>query len=352
MNSSKCIDRRSLLQFAAINSIAGLLSWIAAAPAAQLDVRLPLAATGAEVVEEQEEPSAAASTWGGMQFWTDHFVHDQWRIQQNVLTGHFRLLDDRDRRRDSGTFDHCYAAFCRLRDELQLPALKPQVVITIHGLGRTRSSMDGIGKYLADDGSFGWVNMGYASTRASVTDHAAALDHIVSRLHGVREVHFVAHSLGNLVVRRYLADLSARKAPPRDYPRIGRIVMLAPPNQGAAVARQLQDNVLFEWVLGEGGEQLSRNWADLEQQLAIPEGQFGIIAASVGRTGEGNPALPGPDDLLVRVAETRLPGAHDFLLVKAPHTFLMDTQEVRAATLRFLQHGYFVADEQRQPIPR
>lgn len=341
----------------AITSCRGVLDGCAPASTTLLGLVLTLATmslavAGDESAGDQAETTAGAPTWGGTQLWTDHLIYDRWRIQQNVLTRHYRLLDDHNRRRTSGTYDHCHAEFSRLRYELQLPALKPQVVVTVHGLGRTRGSMAGIGQYLADQSEFGWVNMGYASTRDSVAAQAAALDHVVANLRGVREVHFVAHSLGNLVVRHYLADLSARKDLPRDYPSIGRIVMLAPPNQGAAVARQLQDNVLFEWVLGAGGEQLSRDWNQLEQKLAIPSGQFGIIAATVGRTGEGNPGLPGPDDLLVRVAETRLAGAQDFLVVKAAHTFLMDSHEVRAATLTFLQHGYFLSPEQRHPIPR
>ena len=37
-------------------------------------------------------------TLGGKQFWTDHFIFREWRIQKNYLTKYFRLLDDRDKR--------------------------------------------------------------------------------------------------------------------------------------------------------------------------------------------------------------------------------------------------------------
>jgi hypothetical protein len=33
---------------------------------------------------------------GGRQFWSDRLVFGGWRIQENVLTGHSRLLDARD----------------------------------------------------------------------------------------------------------------------------------------------------------------------------------------------------------------------------------------------------------------
>ena len=124
------------------------------------------------------------------------------------------------------------------------------MVITLHGLGRTRQSMEGIGQYLADQGEFRWINMGYASTRDNLAAHAAALNDVVGGFQGVEEVNFVAHSLGNLVVRHYLADLAHRKDLPDGYPNIGRIVMLAPPNQGSALARQLEDNALFRLLLG------------------------------------------------------------------------------------------------------
>ncbi len=48
-----------------------------------------------------------AATLGGKQFWADEFVHGSWRIQRNVLSGHYRLLDPDNTRRAWGTWDHC-----------------------------------------------------------------------------------------------------------------------------------------------------------------------------------------------------------------------------------------------------
>ncbi len=56
--------------------------------------------------ENQQKPSLAASllskTAGGTQLWTDHLYRGEFRIQQNVLTGHWRLLDANDRTQDMG----------------------------------------------------------------------------------------------------------------------------------------------------------------------------------------------------------------------------------------------------------
>ena len=301
-----------------------------------------------EASKEKDRP--AGRTMGGKQLWTDHFVYRGWRIQKYVVTGHFRLLNDKNKREAYGSFGHCRSEFARLVQEDSIPPLKPKVVLTIHGLGRSRQSMDGIGKYLADNGEYEWLNMTYASTRAELADHAKALADVMDGLRGVEQVNFVAHSLGNLVIRRYLHDQAQRDELPPDYPRIGRIVMLAPPNGGAQMARRLAKNRLFQLVAGESGSQLSTNWSDVQKTLLTPNSPFGIIAGGVGRIG--NPAIQGPDDWIVSVNETRLAGAHDFLVVPSMHTFIMDNEEVQKASLSFLQKGWFVTDDKRQPIPR
>ena len=289
-----------------------------------------------------------APTGGGKQFWTDRFVHHQWRIQRNVYTGHYRLLDDKDFRRAWGSYDGCRQEFERLRVKNDLPPVCGKVVVTVHGLGRSRKSMAGIGKYLADEGGFTWINVTYASTRDTIDAHGQALAEIVGQFTEAEEVHFVAHSLGNLVTRRYLAD---RIGQGNRGPRLGRMVMLAPPNQGAQIAEQLHNNELFQLVYGLSGGQLSGGWKAIEQRLATPPFPFGIIAGGRGEGGANNPLLTGDDDFVVTVEETRLPGATDFLVVPVLHTFFMDDPTVRECTLRFLQEGHFVSENKRQPIP-
>ena len=58
---------------------------------------------------------------------------------------------------------------------------------------------------------------------------------------GVR-FHFIAHSLGNILIRKLLSDIE-RDDPDRPQTawRVGRIVMLGPPNQGSAMANLLQE---------------------------------------------------------------------------------------------------------------
>lgn len=49
-------------------------------------------------------PNIPFPTLGGKQFWTDRYIYSGWRIQENVITGHSRLLDPGDMRRCWGAF--------------------------------------------------------------------------------------------------------------------------------------------------------------------------------------------------------------------------------------------------------
>jgi pimeloyl-ACP methyl ester carboxylesterase len=296
-----------------------------------------------------EEPQLDGPTFGGTQLWTDRLIYGEWRIQQNAVTGHYRLLDDENVRRISGTYGQCRTEFLKLKKELELPPLKSTAVITLHGLGAWRGVMQPLANYLAKEGDWTSINFGYASTRKSVADHALALKHVIDNLEGVEHVHLVAHSLGNIVVRRYFDLRNDQKYADRHGPKIERVVMIGPPNNGSAIARMLENSKLFEIVGGTSAQQLGEAWDELQPKLATPP-HFGIIAGSTLRGNGTNPLVPGDDDMMVGVEETKLPGAEDFLTVSSTHTLMLFKGAVREATLRFLQDGYFVSADKKQPI--
>lgn len=210
--------------------------------------------------------------------------------------------------------------------------------------------MEELAEFLATQLDCSVLNFSYASTRSTVAADAASLAQVIRHLENVEEVSFVAHSMGNLVVRHFLADQRNADRDARLQPRLGRIVMLAPPNNGAALAERFQNNVVFQWVFGTGGETFTQQWNALQEHLLTPPCQFGIIAGGA-EDGEGsNPLLEGNDDMVVTVEETRLPGAHDFVVVPTAHTFIMDNATVQEYTLRFLRYGYFITEDRRQPL--
>jgi pimeloyl-ACP methyl ester carboxylesterase len=319
-----------------------------------------VAASGCALSQVHAQPgggllSAGARTMGGRMMWTDEVVFDGWRIQRNPMIGHYRLLDPNDLRMTFGSFDNCLAKFDEIKAQEKLPPMPKDVVIVVHGLGAYRFFMDGICDYLTDNGLH-VVNVGYASTMDPIDRVAQSLDSIVRHLDGTQNVSFVAHSMGNIVIRRYLYDLD--KLAPEMRPKVTfqRFVMISPPNHGAELADDLANrqiiNSAAKMALGEAYDILapSRGWPELEKKLATPNFQFGIIAGGAGNDSGYLPNVPGDDDGLLSVETMKLAGAADFIQTNGLHQLMPNYKEVRQATLNFLLHGYFVSPEARQPL--
>lgn len=288
-------------------------------------------------------------TFGGKQFWSDiHFFHG-WHIQRHAVTGHYRLLSAKDKRYVWGTFDACKAKLDEIRREENLPPMQGKAVVVLHGMIRSHESMAQMADYLRENGDYKVFNVEYASTQLSIEDQGKALASVLKSLDGIEEINFVGHSLGNIVVRRYLHDhLNPKTGKPTDK-RIRRMVMLGPPNHGSVMARALADNTIFS-VNGQAGQELGIGWEKLKKKLATPPFEFGVIAGGKGDDEGYNPILRGDDDGTVRVATTRLVGASDFVLLPVLHSFLMNDKTVQQRTLRFLQKGHFTTKKERRPI--
>jgi len=289
-------------------------------------------------------------TAGGKQFWADVcFFHD-WRIQRNALTGHHRLLDGENHRHTWGTYEACRAALDEIRDRDNLPPMQGKAVVILHGLFRTRSAMANLRSAIADGNDYSVFCMGYPTTRGSVADHARSLDSAVRSLEGITELNFVAHSLGNLVVRHWLKDFADGGVSLAAGQSFGRMVMLAPPNFQPQLATKLLRTQFATFVAGAAAEQMATGWEDLESRLTTPHFEFGVLAGGKGDGRGYNPLIPGDDDGVVTVESTRLPGARDFRCLPVLHSFFMNDHKVHEMTARFLAHGYFESAEARQPI--
>ena len=288
------------------------------------------------------EEDAKMKTLGGVQFWGDvHFFH-QWRIQRNVLTGHYRLLDEKNNRHASGTFKLCRSKLDHIRKTQKLPAMSGKAVILLHGVVRTWRSMNAMREPFEKAG-YTVLRFGYPSTRTTIQQVAEHLHRAIESLEGIDEINFVVHSMGGLVVRTYLAEH-------RDE-RMGRMVMLGVPNLGAHLADRLKDVALFRAIFGPAGQQLVADPAGFIARLPTPDFEFAVIAGARGTDRGYNPLIPGDDDGIVSVDSTRLPGAADFATVQGLHTFLMNSDKSIEYSVRFIQTGHLRADGLSYPIP-
>ncbi len=300
---------------------------------------------------QEEVPfNAATRTLGGIEFWADEQIRHGWRIQRNVITGHFRLLDEDNVRHAWGTAEQCQQALDTVARQQRWPATKGRVILVLHGLGSFRGRMQHVIDALAQLPDAEVYGVGYPSLMADVDSHATQLARVVSGFADAQEINFVGHSLGNIVVRRLLAQQMEANPEGRHDERIKRIVMIAPPNNGSLRAAAWADNPLFKTVMGETGQQLGAKWAELAKQLATPQCEFGIIAGARGDNNGWNFNIPGDDDGTISVTTTLLPGAADFVTVPVLHTLSESNPDVLKLTTTFMRQGYFISSEARRPI--
>jgi pimeloyl-ACP methyl ester carboxylesterase len=174
-----------------------------------------------------------------------------------------------------------------------------ECVILLHGLARTALSMHPMKRMLEQSG-YQVANVDYPSRdhRIEVLAPMAIEDGLAqcNGNPGNSKVHFVTHSLGGILVRVYTAD--------HKIANLGRVVMLAPPNQGS--------HAVDELVNTPGPE-------SVPIRLGAPDFDFAVIAGNRSIDPITSAVLPDPDDGRVSVADTRLQGMRDFVVVPVSH---------------------------------
>ncbi len=206
-----------------------------------------------------------------------------------------------------------------------------ETVVLLHGIANVPLSMAYIKRGLEKEG-YDVLNLGYQSTRSTVESAASELnDRIVSAVKGGK-IHFVAHSMGNIVVRKMLAE---------PFSNLGRMVMITPPNRGSELSERFKDLELYKWIFGPAGQQLSSDNSAFFDSLPVPPCQFGIIAGGKGNDRGFNPLLKGDNDGTISVDTTRMESASDFIIIDSLHTMILFSRETLEQVVSFLKNGKF-----------
>ena len=203
-------------------------------------------------------------------------------------------------------------------------------VVYVHGLWMTGAESVLLRRRLERERGYRSQVFHYRSIRAPMSNHIGALRDVVAAIEAP-QVHLVGHSLGGIVIMRYLEQ--HRMVQP------GRVVFIGTPAIGSLSARHVAQWGWGRLVLGRVVRQEllrphERHWS-CDRELGIIAGTAPLgLAKLLVRFNEDN-------DGVVAVSETRLPGAKEFLRLRASHSGMLLSARVARETGSFLEYGSF-----------
>ena len=170
----------------------------------------------------------------------------------------------------------------------------------------------------------------YSAVFSGMSSITASLADFVREL-AAPEVHFVGHSLGGLVIHRFLERFPDQ--PP------GRVVFLGTPSVASRAAEHASRFAPIAHLMGQSvAEELlqphERRWTHADP--------LGVVAGTqpVG-LGQFLANFDEENDGTVAVTETRMPGATDHIVLPVSHLGMLVSPRVAHETGLFLTQGHF-----------
>lgn len=204
-------------------------------------------------------------------------------------------------------------------------------VVFVHGLFMTGNESLVLRRRLDREFGYRVHRFHYRTVPSSMADVVDSLHRFVQDLR-VPRVHFVGHSLGGLVIYRFLER----------YPRqgVGRVVFLGTPCRPSLAALSLNrhSRIVAALMNYSAAQELVRG---RERRWTLPT-HLGIIAGTQ-RVGVGQlvARFNEASDGTVAVSETQLPGATEHMLLPVSHLGMLMSARVARETGLFLRDGHF-----------
>lgn len=200
-----------------------------------------------------------------------------------------------------------------------------EVIVLVHGLWMKGPELFYIRYKLWRQG-YKVYQFHYASLFKTAEENSSKLYQFVSTI-DESVIHFVAHSLGGLVVNHLFQHHEIKKN--------GKVVMIATPLNGSAVAAYLSQKKHLKYLLGKSvvkgllGD--APGWS-YKREVCVIAGTKGIGLGYL----LANSVLQVPNDGTVNLHETRLERANESHEVPRSHFLLLVSNEVVKIIIKFL----------------
>jgi hypothetical protein len=186
-------------------------------------------------------------------------------------------------------------------------------VIIVHGMGRTPLSLCLLAYRLRSAG-FSTSLFAYSATFESWAGCVNRLSLFFEKKGGEQSFIVVTHSLGSVLTRAVLPAMVNTPA---------ACFFLAPPTKVCEAARRFSSRRWYRLLAGEAGQLLANH--EFMSTLPIPCMPTKIYAGDTGLTGRYSPFGDEPNDGILMVKETQLPGI-PVQIVPSLHAFIMNNK--------------------------
>ncbi|ANM29323.1 hypothetical protein ABI59_06530 [Acidobacteria bacterium Mor1] len=212
-------------------------------------------------------------------------------------------------------------------------AVNGETVVLVHGLWMYSWAMSPLSLRLQQMG-FRTHKFSYPSVRKDLEANGRQLAAYVQGLDCER-VHLVGHSLGGLVIRAMLGTHSGLPD--------GRVVTLGTPHLASRPGDVMMSHKIGQQIVGASIRDLTDGTVHSWQ---VPEGrEIGVIAGTmpVG-LGQLVTRFREPNDGMVSLSESKLPGCTEYLVMQVSHTALVLSPAVAERIASFLTCGRFTGE--------
>jgi pimeloyl-ACP methyl ester carboxylesterase len=200
-------------------------------------------------------------------------------------------------------------------------------VVLVHGLWMNGLAMLPLARRLERCG-FRVTRHGYRSVSRGLRENARSLAAACGKSSG--RLHLVGHSLGGLVIMTMLQEHP-------DIP-VDRVLLIGSPYADSGAAHHLARSSWSRRILGH----TLQDWLHQPRPQVPDAVELGVIAGDrsfgLGRLFVN---LPAPNDGVVTIEETRVPGAADSIVMHTSHSAMLVSPAVARVACTFLKNGRF-----------
>ena len=205
-----------------------------------------------------------------------------------------------------------------------------EAVVYVHGLWMSGGESLLLRRRLSREFGMDVHPFRYATASSTMTEITSRLQSFVRGLEASR-LHFVGHSLGGLVIYRFLERY------PQQPP--GRVVFLGTPSVASRAAVQAAHIRLVASAMGRSVQDELLRPRDRRWKT---DRELGIIAGTRALgVGQFLARFEEDCDGTIGVSETQLPGATDHITLPVSHLGMLVSSRVAKETGAFLQDGRF-----------